>query len=47
MNGLPNDVWLLPAYRIRTSTLNLQATDNYAAPYILVEEYIVPQGALA
>lgn len=33
---------LLAGYRIRTSTVNLQAGDNYATPQLLVEEWINP-----
>jgi len=31
---------LLAGYRIRTSTVNLQAGDNYGAPQLLVEEWL-------
>ena len=37
---LPSDVVLGAGFRIRTTTLNLQAGDNYAAPQLLVEEFI-------
>jgi len=30
----------LPGYRIRTSTLNRQAGDDYGAPQLFVEEWI-------
>ena len=33
---------LSPGYRIQTSTINMQAADNYTAPQLLVEEWIDP-----
>jgi hypothetical protein len=40
-NGLlPRDIQLVGGFRIRTSTTNLQAGDNYGAPQMLVEEWI-------
>lgn len=37
---LPSGILLRAGHRIRTSTENLQATDNYGAPQLLVEEWI-------
>lgn len=37
---LPQDFEMRAGYRIRTETTNLQATDNYAAPTIIVEEWM-------
>jgi len=34
----PAGLWLPAGFRIRTSTLNRQATDNWGAPQMLVEE---------
>lgn len=34
------DALLLPGYRIRSTTALLQVTDNYAAPQLLVEEWL-------
>lgn len=38
--GLPNGLLLLAGHRIKTATTTLNAADNYAAPRILVEEFI-------
>jgi len=37
---LPEDLMLLQGWRIRTSTVNLQAADDYGAPQRLVDEWI-------
>jgi len=37
---LPDDLILPAGYRIQTSTDNLQATDNYGVPQMLVEEWL-------
>jgi len=38
---LPDDLVMVEAYRMRTITPGLQATDNYAAPIFQVEEWLV------
>lgn len=38
-HGSLPDLPLLPGFRIRTSTLNLQVGDNYGAPVLYVAEY--------
>ena len=38
--GLPVDIRLLAGSRIRTSTLSIQAGDNWGAPQLLVEEFL-------
>lgn len=37
---LPHDLLLPQAYRVRTSTTNLQATDNFAAPRLKLREWL-------
>jgi len=37
---LPRDLLLFQGWRVRTVTANLQAGDNWAAPQLLVEEWI-------
>jgi hypothetical protein len=37
---LPPDLYLLAGHRIRTSTLSLDAGDNYSAPFYSVEEWL-------
>jgi hypothetical protein len=38
--SLPNDFPILPNFRIRTITTNIQAGDNFAAPLLLVNEVL-------
>lgn len=38
--NIPNELILLAGFKIRTNTLNLQAGDNWAAPQMLVEEWL-------
>lgn len=38
--ALPNDVFLMAGWRIRSNTVGMQATDNYGAPQLLVEEWL-------
>lgn len=40
--AFPMEMRMLPTWRIRTNTLAIQAGDQYAAPAILVEEFIAP-----
>lgn len=40
--NMPRNIMLSAGYRIRTTTSNLQADDNYIAPRLLVEEWIQP-----
>ena len=38
MMPLPHSLIMLPGWRIRTSTVNLQAGDNYSAPVLYIRE---------
>jgi len=38
--GFPSALRLMPGYRIRTSTTNLQAGDQYSAPQYLMQEWL-------
>lgn len=40
VSPLPRTAFLMGGFRIRTSTANLQAGDNWSAPQLLVEEWI-------
>lgn len=40
--GLPPDIYIPAGGRIRTSTINLQAGDNWTAPQYMVEEWLAP-----
>jgi hypothetical protein len=40
MIGLPYNIVLPAGHRIRTSTVSMDATDNYAAPQYVVEEWL-------
>ncbi len=42
MWSLPTHMLLGAGYRVRTSTYNLQAGDNWGAPQMLVEEWLAP-----
>ena len=39
VSSLPYPIWLVPGYRVRSLTTNLQAGDNWGAPTLIVEEY--------
>lgn len=39
---VPPNMLLQAGFRIRTSTANIQVTDNYGAPILLVEEWLQP-----
>lgn len=39
---IPPNLILLPGYRLRTSTIAIQAADQYAAPQYQVEEWLFP-----
>jgi hypothetical protein len=40
-DGLPG-LYLMPGWRIRTLTTNIQAADNWGAPQYSIEEYVEP-----
>lgn len=40
MHAMPNNITLLAGYRLRTVTVALQATDNWGAPRLGVEEWL-------
>lgn len=41
-NSIPNNLKLMPSWRIRTNTGSLQAADQYSSPKYVVEEWLLP-----
>jgi len=42
----PEDLWLLPGYRLRTDTPSLQAGDDWEAPQLLLAKWVYPRNGV-